>query len=1019
MASTRTYQRTFIGGEISPQLWGRLDDPKYLNGCETMRNWLAMPQGTARRRPGTRFVREVRDSTRQTRLIPFTFGTSQSYAVELTGAITTADSIGTFGWMRFHLDGGTVLAPTANSALAPARKASATVTFTQSGNNLVVNWTGHGFASVDKVCFTFATPPAASYPVQPGRYYLVRAQTANTFQLAVPGLPTSSIAYSAPPGGTITGHAYYGPGEFVTSSGVVYLCREAVLFGQLTSSLPYWVAQSTYLEIPHTYLESQLRDIRYVQSNDVMTLTHESHPPRELRRLGAQSWSLVNLVFTSQVVQPPTNVAIALDWANFGQAFRLVSDAIQPSNDPVPYGLNYKTKVQPPDATRVPHLFGEGSLVRVFAPTTPAANNLPLGVYQVSRVTGTPGISTDNDNLVLRTLTGSLIRGRPHPDTALSPITQNIAADSTHGIMFTDNAELPTSMYVVTSVSGSGVESVASSSVTSNVQLENVGAYNQITWQPQYGGEVIASFGSRPTEAASYYRIYKERDGIYGYIGKAAQSTAPSFRDDNISQDMGATPPIADTSLSGTDYPRCVTYFEQRRVFASTPLKPQDVWMTRASTESDLTYHIPPLDTDRIYFRIAARTGGVIQHMVPMGHLVLLGSDTEWRVTPLNDDAVTPTSISVRPQSFVGANSATPQLINNVCLYVAARGGHVRELGWQGTASSYITGDVSLRAAHLFDSFTVVELALSKAPVPILWAVSSNGKLLGCTYIGEEQVAAWHQHDTDGTIESACVAIEGVEDALYVVAKRTINGSVKRYVERLAPVEYGEPEQAWFVDSGLQYYLPGTYSRSGITLTVTTSSPHALTTGNSRTLRFSDSALDGAYTVTVTSTTQFTVTTAEGSGTGTVEVLATTVSGLSHLAGKTVSILADGVPQPPATVTNGAVTIAAPAARITVGLPYTSDLKTLPLAMQIDGMGQGRTKNVGKAWIKLVESGPVKVGPDESRLVVCNAGATATTSEVQVTTLPGWTQSGQVLMRVTDPTPATATGLTLEVAIGS
>lgn len=1018
MASTRTYQRTFIGGEISPQLWGRLDDPKYLNGCETMRNWIAMPQGTARRRPGTRFVREVRDSTRQTRLIPFTFGTSQSYAVELTGAITTADSIGTFGWMRFHLDGGTVLAPTANSALAPARKTSATVTFTQSGNNLVVNWTGHGFASVDKVCFTFATQPAASYPVQPGRYYLVRAQTSNTFELAVPGLPTSSIAYSAPPGGTITGHAYYGPGEFVTNSGVVYLCREAVLFGQSTSSLPYWAAQSTFLEIPHTYLESQLRDIRYVQSNDVLTLTHESHPPRELRRLAAQSWSLVNLVFTSQVVQPPTNVAIALDWANFGQAYRLFGDS------PIAagygqYAIGYATYPQPPDVTNaaVYHGFAEGSLVRVFAPTVPAANNLQLGVYQVWRTSAVA--TTGKENLCLRTLAGQMLRARTDSTTTAGSATQNIAATSTHGIMFTDSAELPTSMYVVTSVSGSGVESVASSSVTSNVQLENVGAYNQITWRPQYGGEVLASFGSRPTEAASYYRIYKERDGIYGYIGKAAQSTAPSFRDDNISQDMGATPPIADTSLSGTDYPRCVTYYEQRRVFASTPLKPQDVWMTRASTESDLTYHIPPLDTDRIYFRIAARTGGVIQHMVPMGHLVLLGSDTEWRVTPLNDDAVTPTSISVRPQSFVGASSATPQLLNNVCLYVAARGGHVRELGWQGNSSSYVTGDVSLRAAHLFDSLDVVELALSKAPVPILWGVSSSGKLLGCTYIGEEQVAAWHQHDTDGTIESACVAIEGVEDALYVVAKRTINGSVKRYVERLAPVEYGEPEQAWFVDSGLQYHLPGTYSRSGITLTVTTSSPHGLTTGNSRTLRFSDSALDGAYTVTVTSTTQFTVTTASGSGTGTVEVLATTVSGLSHLAGKTVSILADGVPQPPATVTNGAVTIAAPAARITVGLPYTSDLKTLPLAMQIDGMGQGRTKNVGKAWIKLVESGPVKVGPDESRLVVCNAGATATTSEVQVTTLPGWTQSGQVLMRVTDPTPATATGLTLEVAIGS
>lgn len=1028
MPSTRTYQRTFIGGEISPQLWGRLDDPKYLNGCETMRNWLAMPQGTARRRPGTRFVREVRDSTRQTRLIPFTFGTSQSYAVELTGAVAPASGASEFGYIRLHLDGGTVLAPTANSALAPARKASVTVTFSTSSGNLQVNWTGHGFATADKVSFQFTTPPSSSYPIQPGRYYLVRAQTTNSFQIAVPGLVTSSIAYVAPPGGTITGHAYYGPGDFVTSSGTVYLCREAILFGQAPPSTQYWAPQSTLLEIPHTYLESQLRDVRYVQSNDVLTLTHESHPPRELRRLGAQSWSLVNLAFTSQVVQPPANVACPVTEANYGRVFRLDNLDSSVAN-PVPSAnqVIYRTVDQNPGGTwaDVPHGFNKNDLVRVIhaAPENyNAALHLAAGVYTVENNNTESGSGTAGSpsRFTILRLDGSRV---DDPFTG-STVTTNEALYNSgpqHRIMFTDDAELPANMYVVTSVSGSGVESVASSSVTSSVQLENVGAYNQITWTPQYGGEVLASFGSRPTEPASYYRVYKERDGIYGYIGKAAQATAPSFRDDNISQDMGATPPIADASLSGTDYPRCVTYFEQRRVFASTPLKPQDVWMTRAATESDLTYHIPPLDTDRIYFRIAARTGGVIQHMVPMGHLVLLGSDTEWRVTPLNDDAVTPTSISVRPQSFVGASAATPQLLNNVCLYVAARGGHIRELGWKGDSSSYITGDVSLRAAHLFDSLNVVELALSKAPVPILWGVSSNGKLLGCTYIGEEQVAAWHQHDTDGQIESACVAIEGIEDALYVVAKRTIGGVAKRYVERLAPVEYGDADQAWFVDSGLQYYLAGTYTWAGTTLTVNTSTPHGLSAGNTRYLRFDGNASNQALfeVATTPSSTQFTVTLPSGSGTGTLEVLATTVSGLAHLAGKTVSILADGVVQPLAVVTNGAVSIPSPAVRITVGLPYTSDLKTLPLALQIDGMGQGRTKNVGKAWIKLVDSGPVKVGPDEGRLVACNAGATQTTSEVQVTTLPGWTQSGQVLMRVTDPTPATATGLTLEVAIGS
>ena len=1035
MTSTRTYQRTFIGGEVSPDLWGRVDDPKYLNGCEKVSNWLVMPQGAVTRRPGTRFVREVADSTRATRLIPFTFGTGQSYAVEVCGATGAADSNATFGWIRLHIGGETVTRPAANSALAPARKSSATITFTNSGGDMLVNWASHPFTTtgVDRVCFQGSTGYSASFPVQPGVYYLFTAVDANTFKLSYSGSPTTRVPHAAPPAVTFTGHAYYGPGDFVTSGGLVYYCRSAVLFGQAVSSLTSWSAQPAdgLLRIPHTYLDTQLRDIRFAQSNDVLTITSPYARPMELRRVGAQSWSLTPLLFSSQIVSPPPTLSQTLTFANYGKIWRL-EDGFDPAWYPAnnangEFGVRYSTQVitdgagNGTDAENVNHRLEQEDLVRVVTPVAPSTatlNGLPVvlqpGVYSVRFALA--------NELVLRTLGGLNVRGRSD-DLAFNAINapqqNNSCSRTTHGLLWTDSAEPATAKYVVTSVAATGAESKASEAISTDVPLENSGAFVLLNWTPQYGNQLIESLGALPSQGASYYRVYKEQNGIYGYIGKAAQTAAPSFRDDNIGPDMSATPPIPDESLIGSDWPRCCTYYEQRRVFASTPGKPQDVWMTNAGTEADLTYHLPAIDSDRIYFRIAARTGGAIQHMVPLGHLVLLGSDTEWRVTPLNDDKVTPASISVRPQSYVGANNATPQLLNNVCLYAAARGGHIRELGWRAESSGYVTGDVSLRAAHLFDGKEVLELALSKAPVPILWAVSSTGNLLGCTYIGEEQVAAWHQHDLGGAVESVSVAVEGLEDILYVVVRRTIGGVAKRYIERMATVEWASVAESWFVDSGLQYYLAGTYSRSGTTLTVTTSTPHGLSTGNSRSLRFSLSSLNGTYTVTVTSTTQFTITTASGTGTGTVEVLASTISGLAHLEGSQVTILADGAVQYPVLVAGGSVTLPAAFARITVGLPFTSDLKTLPLALQADAMGQGRTKNVGRVWAKLVDSGAMMVGPDEGRLVPINMGASATTAEVQATALPGWTQSGQLILRVTDPTPATVTGLTLEVAIGS
>jgi hypothetical protein len=501
--------------------------------------------------------------------------------------------------------------------------------------------------------------------------------------------------------------------------------------------------------------------------------------------------------------------------------------------------------------------------------------------------------------------------------------------------------------------------------------------------------------------------------------------------------------------LSGYNYPGAVSYFEQRRVFAGTTNSPQQLWMTRSGTESDMSYRLPVNDDDRISFKVAAREANTIRHIVPLQQLMLLTSAAEWRVSPVNSDAITPTTISVRPQSYIGANNVQPSIVNNSMVYCAARGGHIRELGYSWQSNGYITGDLSLRAAHLFDNYDIVDMCYGKSPHPLLWFISSTGLLLGLTYVPEQQVGAWHQHDTDGVFESCACVAEGNEDHLYVVVKRTVNGNSVRYVERMSSNAFDSLEDCFFVDSGL------TYDGNNTTATTVTVSggtlwgPTELLTITASTPIFAFPALTDigdAFVFTATDGTQYRLT-IEGCSSTTVvqarpdKVLAVafrnvpisngafarnSVVGLSHLEGKTVSILADGAVLPREVVVGGSISIDRAAVKIHVGLQYFSDLQTLPLTLNIDAFGQGRVKNINQAWVRVFQSSGLFVGPTADKLTEAKmrtnepygSPPALRSDEINVNITPAWAQGGQIYIRQADPLPLTIVGVTIEAVVG-
>jgi len=589
--------------------------------------------------------------------------------------------------------------------------------------------------------------------------------------------------------------------------------------------------------------------------------------------------------------------------------------------------------------------------------------------------------------------------------------------------------------YVVTAVASNLTDESSQSnsgSVQNNIYV--TGAKNTITWNAVSG--------------ASKYRVYKEQAGLYGFIGEVSGTT---IVDANIGPDFSRTPPIYENEFqSANNFPGAVSYFEQRRVFAGTNNEPQSILMTKSGTESNMSFGRPIRDDDRIKFKVAAREANTIRHIVPLTQLLLLTGSAEWRVSSINSDAITPTSISVKPQSYVGANNAQPVIVNNSMVYAAARGGHIRELGYNWQANGFITGDLSLRAPHLFDNLTITDMALAKAPIPIVWFISSNGKLLGFTYVPEQTIGAWHQHDTDGTFESVATVSEGNDDVLYCVVKRTINGATKKYVERLGTRLFDNARDCFFVDCGATYN--GTNTDTNRTVTISGGTNY--TRGESVTITANYNLfnappslddvgdavvlLSGSnyYRCNITATSSATVATVKldvdlpaslrNTGITTYEVARNVISGLNHLEGKTVSILADAAVHPQRVVSSGSITLDRASSVVHVGLEYESDLQTLPLALQVEAFGQGRVKNLNHVWLRVLESSGIFAGPSADKLIEAKQRTTEPygapprlkTEDIKIMLTPTWQDTGQLFVRQTDPLPLTVVGLTLEVAIG-
>jgi len=253
-------------------------------------------------------------------------------------------------------------------------------------------------------------------------------------------------------------------------------------------------------------------------------------------------------------------------------------------------------------------------------------------------------------------------------------------------------------------------------------------------------------------------------------------------------------------------YPACVTFFQDRLVFAASYKQPNMIWMSKTGdypnfgvqkVEGTIT------DDSSIQVPVISREFFDVCHLAPGKDLVVLTAGNEWIIS--GDSVVTPTSLNPKMQTARGSSDVEPQFIGNQVVYVQRRGSTVRNTAYAFESDSYNGQDLTILAKHLISENVITDSAYAQEPDSVIYFTRDDGKIICLTFLLEQEVYAWSQLVTDGAFENVVRIPTKDKDVIYVSVQRTdVNGDEARYIESFAPrVKSNAPTDHVMVDSAV------------------------------------------------------------------------------------------------------------------------------------------------------------------------------------------------------------------------
>jgi hypothetical protein len=866
MARANTIQTNFTSGEVSPQMYGRVDVNKYQNGAKKLRNFIVRPQGGISRRPGTKYVGTGKLGS-YIRLQPFVFAANQAYVIE-------------FGhlYVRFYF-GGSLVVDGSNNPIEVTTPYSYTdldgLYFAQSADEMFIAHANYPpmvlsrFSNTSWELDKYETGgPNASMGFAMDGPYLDTDTSNNRLQVAL----VSDITTLDAVGSGV---------DFTATGAVTEMTTLAVGFISGATVTTLDITNATGIVVGMT--------VTGLGWDGSKTVTAVSGNNISVASFIANHNSGGNYVFTGPTVTTA------------------VGKYVEFLNDGIYYLAKILTVVS---ATQVTVLV----LDNVF--TNPA------DLVDIS-IDGSGNITSSYSSAFQTSDVGKYVRSTSAQtwaqSTSLASVTPTSEMAGTLLPVFTYT--YPTASMVLEL---NRIISVTVTSISSIFTAAMVGTQVRMQFGSQWRSLFITAYTSG-TQVSGTFNDYVPFDLVNAnniYNGGIADAYA-----------MGAW-----SSVNG--YPSVVAFHSQRLCWANTVTQPSTLWMSQsadfynmAPTEEDGTV----VATDAINVTIASgRADGVV--WLKTGQVLLLGTTgAEYEiVNPSSQTGISPTNIDNFQQSQFGSLVGSIAQRCGVATVFLQRGGNkLREMVYMFQYDTFVAKDISIISEHILrDRLGAKYMDYQLDIVSTFWIVANNGDLVGVTYDRDQDVTAFHPHTVaGGTVESVAVIPNTNHDDVYVSVNRTINGQTVRYIELIQQ----------FFDTLL-----------GDTL---------------NTMNFLDSSL--TYTG------------------GPV----TSVSGLTHLQGQTVSIVANGqlidsqlvpgtgiVPLTLTTVDNTksppvSTTITITATSVAIGLNYSSILATLePDGGSQAGSSQGERKRISEAICRVKDSLPFKHGPDEQHLILIDQG---------------------------------------------
>ncbi len=955
-------QPSFAGGELSPSLAGRVDLAKYRVGARRMRNFHPIAQGGAATRPGTIFVGRCKSTNLETPPRLIPFTFS-----------TIQDYILEFGdgYMRVIMNAAaegntTGFGGQAGYVLEPALA----ITAVSQGDPATFTVPCNTFADGDQL-FLSGLSGVAALNSNPGRQYLVANAdpAAGTFTLTdLDGTAVSTAALGPYTGGGNAARVY-------------------------TLATPYALADLPLL--------------KFTQSADILTLCHPDYPAQDLTRTAHWAWTLEPITFAAAVASP-TGLA-ATPVANAGGTqfdYAYVVTALKGGEESLPSAMAQCTN----------SLLNQNTGVVNNLAWTPVAGADSYNVYKASFAT-----TAANTGTVFGYIGQSV--APTFSDAQISPDYSN--APPSHSDPFADAA-----IQYVTDIQPGNYTSPPTPVVT------------DATGSGFVGYSILQGTGLVAVVVV---------DGGKNWSANAQLSFTGG----------GGTGGGAGTLKIGPasgNAPGCVAYYQGRKLFAGSQNQPDTVWMSKSGAYTNMDSSSPSKPDDAITITLETQQVNAVKHLVSMNALLALTSSGAWQISPGPGGAyLSPTTVVAAPQAYNGAADVPPLVINTDILYVQNKGAFVRDLSWNFYVQLFTGNDITVMADHLFFGRQIREWCWAEEPWKLVWAVRDDGVLLTLNYLKSQDIYGWSWHDTQGLFHSVASISEGAENAVYVVASRTVpgvnNGQPVQYVERLHSRnlllgDAADVTRAWCVDCGAAYPLQFPASRvtpAGLTLTPAT--PTAAASWSGTGTLAADQAVFGAASVgavvringgvaqvtacidsqhvAIQTVTPLASLNPALSGFWTCTPPVTVVTGLDHLEGALVSILAGGNVEPPQVVTNGQITLSVAQDVVVVGLPYTCQLQTMSLELG-EPTAQGRRKKIAAVTLRLRESRGLKVGPDALALAELKERGTQpygqpiplVTADERLPIPPAWGTDGTVFVQQDNPLPATVLAIIPEVLLG-